>query len=59
MAIEARRPEGKLIHHSDRSGQYTSDDFRKVPLAINARLNPSFHNLLAELLGTSFTCSQK
>ncbi len=28
MAVEARRPEGPLIHHSDRSGQYSSDDFR-------------------------------
>jgi transposase InsO family protein len=29
MALEVRQPEGKLIHHSDRGGQYTSDDFRK------------------------------
>ncbi len=28
MAIDARRPEEALIHHSDRGGQYTSDDFR-------------------------------
>ena len=28
MAITARRPDGPLIHHSDRGGQYTSDDFR-------------------------------
>ena len=28
MAIDARRPNGSLIHHSDRGGQYTSDDFR-------------------------------
>jgi transposase InsO family protein len=28
MALAARRPEGALIHHSDRGGQYTSDDFR-------------------------------
>ena len=28
MAIDARQPEGDLIHHSDRGGQYTSDDFR-------------------------------
>jgi len=28
MAIDARHPEGALIHHSDRGGQYTSDDFR-------------------------------
>ncbi len=28
MAIDARNPESPLIHHSDRGGQYTSDDFR-------------------------------
>ena len=28
MAIDARRPEELLIHHSDRGGQNTSDDFR-------------------------------
>jgi len=28
MAIDARQPGGALIHHSDRGGQYTSDDFR-------------------------------
>ena len=28
MALAARRPDGSLIHHSDRGGQYTSDDFR-------------------------------
>ncbi|MFT4872950.1 MAG: putative transposase [Congregibacter sp.] len=28
MAIDARDPECDLIHHSDRGGQYTSDDFR-------------------------------
>ena len=28
MAIDARRPAGALVHHSDRGGQYTSDDFR-------------------------------
>ncbi len=28
MAIDARQPQGDLIHHSDRGGQYTSDDFR-------------------------------
>ncbi len=28
MAIGTRRPGGKLIHHSDRGSQYTSDDFR-------------------------------
>jgi transposase InsO family protein len=28
MAIGARRPEGELLHHSDRGSQYTSEDFR-------------------------------
>jgi len=28
MAIAQRLPDGKLIHHSDRGSQYTSDDFR-------------------------------
>jgi putative transposase len=28
MAIGRRKPEGPLIHHSDRGSQYTSDDFR-------------------------------
>jgi transposase InsO family protein len=28
MAVEARQPAGSLIHHSDRGGQYSSDDFR-------------------------------
>ena len=28
MAIGQRCPEGKLLHHSDRGSQYTSDDFR-------------------------------
>ena len=28
MAVEARQPAGRLIHHSDRGGQYSSDDFR-------------------------------
>ncbi len=30
MAIDAREPEGALIHHSDRGAQYTSDDFRNA-----------------------------
>ena len=29
MAINARQPTEALIHHSDRGGQYGSDDFRK------------------------------
>ena len=28
MAIAARQPDGPLIHHSDRGGQYTSEEFR-------------------------------
>ena len=28
MAVNERRPQGELIHHSDRGSQYTSDDFR-------------------------------
>ena len=28
MAIQVRQPQGKLIHHSDRGGQYTSDELR-------------------------------
>jgi transposase InsO family protein len=28
MAIAARQPDGPLVHHSDRGGQYISDDFR-------------------------------
>jgi putative transposase len=28
MAVESRRPAGPLVHHSDRGGQYSSDDFR-------------------------------
>ena len=28
MAVDQRRPEGGVIHHSDRGSQYTSDDFR-------------------------------
>jgi putative transposase len=28
MAVAARRPDNRLVHHSDRGGQYTSDDFR-------------------------------
>ncbi len=28
MAVDARQPDNNLIHHSDRGGQYTSDDIR-------------------------------
>jgi len=30
MALGNRNPQGKLIHHSDRGAQYTSDDFRNM-----------------------------
>lgn len=30
MALGHRCPQGKLIHHSDRGAQYTSDDFRNM-----------------------------
>jgi len=30
MALGRRRPEGDLIHHSDRGSQYTSDDFQAL-----------------------------
>lgn len=30
MAIDQRLPGDNLIHHSDRGGQYTSDDFREL-----------------------------
>lgn len=30
MALGSRDPHGKLIHHSDRGAQYTSDDFRDL-----------------------------
>jgi putative transposase len=45
MAIGQRRPEGKLLHHSDRGSQYTSDDFRellekhKIQCSMSARGN--------------------
>ncbi len=30
MALDQRRPQSELIHHSDRGSQYTSDDFREL-----------------------------
>ena len=30
MALGYRNPQGKLLHHSDRGAQYTSDDFRDI-----------------------------
>lgn len=41
MAIEARQPEGVLIHHSDQGAQYTSDDFRDVLEAHGIRCSMS------------------
>ncbi len=41
MAIGARRPEGVLIHHSDRGSQYTSDDFRDELLKHGIRCSMS------------------
>ena len=35
MALGSRNPTGKLIHHSDRGAQYTSDDFRDMLKAEN------------------------
>ena len=35
MALGQRRPEGKLIHHSDRGVQYLSDDFQDLLKANN------------------------
>jgi putative transposase len=37
MAIEARRPPGKVIFHSDRGAQYTSTDFAKYCKKNNIR----------------------
>jgi putative transposase len=45
MAVNQRRPEGELIHHSDRGSQYTSDDFRDelerhgITCSMSARAN--------------------
>lgn len=30
MALGQRKPKGKLVHHSDRGAQYTSDDYRHL-----------------------------
>jgi putative transposase len=30
QALISRKPQGKIIHHSDRGAQYTSEEFRKV-----------------------------
>ncbi|MFC1560460.1 IS3 family transposase [Pseudomonadota bacterium] len=53
MAVDARQPEGKLIHHSDRGGQYTSDDLRNelTKLGIEASMSSTGHcydNAVAE-----------
>lgn len=41
MAIDARSPEGHLIHHSDRGAQYTSDDFRDLLARYNIECSMS------------------
>ena len=44
MAVDQRLPGEKLIHHSDRGSQYTSDDFRD---------ELEKHNLECSMSGTS------
>ena len=41
MAIQRRRPPPRLIHHSDRGGQYASKDYRKVLARIHAQQSMS------------------
>ena len=41
MAFDQRRPEGDLIHHSDRGSQYTSDDFRDALIKHNIQCSMS------------------
>ena len=53
MAIDARNPGSDLIHHSDRGGQYTSDDFRDELLKYNIECSMSgtgtcYDNAVAE-----------
>ncbi len=53
-AIESRRPEfGKLIHHSDRGCQYTSDAFQEILASLNIQCSMSrtgccYDNAVAE-----------
>ena len=53
MAVDARAPSGDLIHHSDRGGQYTSDDFRDELEKLNIKCSMSstgtcYDNAVAE-----------
>lgn len=53
MAVDARSPSGDLIHHSDRGGQYTSDDFRNEMEKLNIKCSMSstgtcYDNAVAE-----------
>jgi len=41
MAIKTRRPEGEVIHHSDRGSQYSSFDFQKELEAASATCSMS------------------
>jgi putative transposase len=53
-AIESRRPaRGKLLHHSDRGSQYTSDDYQKTLRTLGVRCSMSrtgdcYDNAVAE-----------
>jgi putative transposase len=53
-AVEARRPEGaKLLHHSDRGCQYTSDDYQRTLQALGiecsmSRTGECYDNAVAE-----------
>lgn len=53
MAIDARDPGNNLIHHSDRGGQFTSDDFRDELVKYNIECSMSstgtcYDNAVAE-----------
>ena len=48
MAIDRRRPEPGLIHHSDRGIQYTSQDYRNQ-LDENAMITPQWNTNGARL----------
>jgi putative transposase len=64
MAIQARRPDANLMHHSDRGVQYASTDYRKLMQAAgfqasmsrkadcydNAPMESFFHTLKTELV---------
>jgi putative transposase len=54
MALAVRRPDGPLIHHSDRGGQYTSDDFRDALARHGITCSMNFRDALAR---HGITCS--